>query len=110
MKELRSISAIFGRDSGQYDESALLYRDILVYPIKNARENGNDAVQNSNKNAGSITFTRWQIAKWLRSNHSTYVTSCLLTHIGDKLAYTHGLHFCWEVNPYRNRNKIQSNT
>ena len=74
MKELRSISAIFGRDSGQYDESALLYRDILVYPIKNARENGNDAVQNSNKNAGSITFTRWQIAKWLRSNHSTYVT------------------------------------
>ncbi|MGC2384198.1 MAG: hypothetical protein WA631_13920, partial [Nitrososphaeraceae archaeon] len=74
MKELRTISSIFRRDGGQYDESALLYRDILVYPIKKARENGNDTVQNGNKNADSITFTRWQIAKWLRSNHSIYVT------------------------------------
>ena len=74
MKELRTISSIFRRDGGQYDESALLYRDILVYPIKKARENGNDTVQNGNKNADSITFMRWQIAKWLRSNHSIYVT------------------------------------
>ena len=26
------------------------------------------------KNANSVTFTRWTIATWLRSNHSIYVT------------------------------------
>jgi hypothetical protein len=70
VKELRSISSIFRRDSGQYDESALLYQDILIYPIKKAMENENDTVQN----VGSITFTRWQIATWLRSNHNIYIT------------------------------------
>ncbi|HEY7078968.1 MAG TPA: hypothetical protein VH500_04655 [Nitrososphaeraceae archaeon] len=70
MKELRSISSIFRRDSEQYDESALLYRDILVYPIKKDMENEKDTIQN----ADSITFTRWKIAKWLRSNHSIFVT------------------------------------
>ena len=38
------------------------------------RENQNDNVQNNNKNADSITFTRWQIATWLRSNHGIYLT------------------------------------
>jgi len=29
-----------------------------------------------------------------------------LTYIGDIIAYQHGLHFCEEVYPYRNQNKI----
>jgi hypothetical protein len=31
-------------------------------------------------------------------------------HIGDIIAYQHGLHFCQEVYPYRNQNKVSSNT
>jgi hypothetical protein len=27
-------------------------------------------------------------------------------HIGDIIAYQHGLHFCQEVYPYRNQNKV----
>ena len=46
----------------------------MSYPIKKAHENGNNTVHNNNKNANSVTFTRWQIATWLRSNHSIYVT------------------------------------
>ncbi len=61
-------------DNGQYDDHALLYRDILSYPIKKASEKGHNNVQNNNKNANSVTFTRWQTATWLRSNHSIYVT------------------------------------
>ena len=30
----------------------------------------------------------------------------VLTYIGDIIAYRHGLHFCREVNPYRNQNKV----
>ena len=32
--------------------------------------------------------------------------SVVLTDIGDIIAYRHGLHFCREVNPYRNQNKV----
>ncbi|MGB8934342.1 MAG: IS110 family transposase, partial [Candidatus Nitrosopolaris sp.] len=31
-------------------------------------------------------------------------------HIGDIIAYQHGLHFCQEVYHYRNQNKVSSNT
>jgi hypothetical protein len=27
-------------------------------------------------------------------------------HIGDNIAYQHGLHFCQEVYPYRNQDKV----
>jgi hypothetical protein len=27
-------------------------------------------------------------------------------YIGDNIAYRHGLHFCQEVYPYRNQNKV----
>jgi hypothetical protein len=27
-------------------------------------------------------------------------------HIGDIIAYQHGLHFCQEAYPYRNQNKV----
>lgn len=74
MKELRSISSIFRRDDGEYDASAHLYRDILIYSFKNIMENENDTVQNGNKTAESITFTRWRIATWLRYNHNIYIT------------------------------------
>jgi pyruvate dehydrogenase (quinone)/pyruvate oxidase len=30
----------------------------------------------------------------------------VLTYIGDNIAYQHGLHFCQEVYPYRNQNKV----
>ena len=30
----------------------------------------------------------------------------VLPDIGDNLAYKHGLHFCQEVYPYRNQNKV----
>jgi uncharacterized membrane protein (Fun14 family) len=29
-----------------------------------------------------------------------------LTYIGDNIAYQHGLHFCQEVYPYRNQDKV----
>jgi hypothetical protein len=34
----------------------------------------------------------------------------VFTYIGDIIAYQHGLHFCQEVYPYRNQNKVSSNT
>jgi RecA/RadA recombinase len=36
--------------------------------------------------------------------------SVVRPHIGDIIAYQHGLHFCQEVYPYRNQNKVSSNT
>jgi S1-C subfamily serine protease len=30
----------------------------------------------------------------------------VLPYIGDNIAYRHGLHFCQEVYPYRNQNKV----
>jgi hypothetical protein len=30
----------------------------------------------------------------------------VFTYIGDNIAYQHGLHFCREVYPYRNQNKV----
>jgi hypothetical protein len=30
----------------------------------------------------------------------------VFTYIGDNIAYQHGLHFCQEVYPYRNQNKV----
>jgi len=30
----------------------------------------------------------------------------VLSYIGDNIAYQHGLHFCQEVYPYRNQNKV----
>ena len=30
----------------------------------------------------------------------------VLPHIGDIIAYQHGLHFCQEVYSYRNQNKV----
>jgi hypothetical protein len=75
MKELRSISSIFRRNENrQYDEYALLYRDILCYPIKVANMNGDHTVKDGSINTKYATFTRWRIVNWLRSNHSIYVT------------------------------------
>ena len=75
MKELRSISSIFRRnENGEYDQNALLYRDILCYPVKKASMDDNDTVKNGSNNAKSVTFTRWTIVTWLRSNHTIYMT------------------------------------
>ena len=30
----------------------------------------------------------------------------VLSYIGDNITYQHGLHFCQEVYPYRNQNKV----
>ena len=46
---------------------------------------------------------------YLESGQSKLVHVVLvvvLTDIGDIIAYRHGLHFCREVNPYRNQNKV----
>ncbi|MGA9150461.1 MAG: hypothetical protein WBZ36_07780 [Candidatus Nitrosopolaris sp.] len=32
--------------------------------------------------------------------------SVVCPHIGDIITYQHGLHFCQEVYPYRNQNKV----
>ena len=51
-----------------------LYRDIICYPIKVANTNDDNIVNNVSNDARNVTFTRWSIVKWLRSNHSIYVT------------------------------------
>jgi putative transposase len=38
--------------------------------------------------------------------HEVHVLTVVFTYIGDNIAYQHGLHFCQEVYPYRNQNKV----
>jgi hypothetical protein len=38
--------------------------------------------------------------------HPFSLLGVVRTHIGDIIAYQHGLHFCQEVYPYRNQNKV----
>ena len=80
MKDLRSISSIFRKGkNGEYEKSALLYRDILCYPIKvantdNATTNNGAILENGRNDAKSICFTSWKLTKWLRYNHIIYAT------------------------------------
>ena len=39
-------------------------------------------------------------------NDSHALLIVVLPHIGDIIAYQHALHFCQEVYPYRNQNKV----
>ncbi|MGC1928147.1 MAG: hypothetical protein WA667_04180 [Candidatus Nitrosopolaris sp.] len=38
--------------------------------------------------------------------HEDRYLGVVLPYIGDNIAYQHGLHFCQEVYPYRNQNKV----
>jgi hypothetical protein len=45
-----------------------------------------------------------KIAKEVKLKRSLLIV--VFTYIGDNIAYQHGLHFCQEVYPYRNQNKV----
>jgi nitroimidazol reductase NimA-like FMN-containing flavoprotein (pyridoxamine 5'-phosphate oxidase superfamily) len=44
--------------------------------------------------------------KNIQQNPNVALLIVVFTYIGDNIAYQHGLHFCQEVYPYRNQNKV----
>jgi hypothetical protein len=46
------------------------------------------------------------VVNHLCGTSSTVLLIVVRPHIGDIIAYQHGLHFCQEVYPYRNQNKV----
>jgi hypothetical protein len=55
-------------------------------------------------------FRLRKLAKEIKLRPSQLIKLKFIEHIGDIIAYQHGLHFCQEVYPYRNQNKVSSNT
>ena len=57
----------------------------------------------------TITIDSDQLTKLIRDPLIVRIVSVLdvvFTDISDIIAYRHGLHFCREVNPNRNQNKV----
>ena len=72
------------------------FRDIVYYQYVNLPLEYATQVLDKN-HSGLISIQ--QIAK-------DPVLIVVLSYIGDNIAYQHGLHFCQEVYPYRNQNKV----
>ncbi|MFZ0325679.1 MAG: hypothetical protein WBQ25_08135 [Nitrososphaeraceae archaeon] len=55
---------------------------------------------------GPVIFLTYALGMGTMMTIISVLLGVVLPNIGDIIAYRHGLHFCREVNPYRNQNKV----